>query len=187
MTSDSRVPAGKLKGVVLYTDGSAFDNPGGPGGWAAVIVIGDSQSVISGGVKSTTNNRMEVTAAIEGLRQLDYDADVLVRSDSLYLVNSMSKRWRRNANEDLWEKLDAEVWSRRVWWQWVRGHAGVPGNELANKAAYDQAVAVCEDLEYEPKVTEYRNKPSETPDSDLVYGKLLPTNTRRLRPLASRR
>ncbi|MBI4198115.1 MAG: cyclic pyranopterin monophosphate synthase MoaC [Chloroflexi bacterium] len=123
--------------ITIYTDGSCLGNPG-PGGWAAIIV--DEQGnkrAIGGHEDTTTNNRMEMSAAIRGLEAVPDRTPVTVYSDSQYLVNTMVKGWRRTANQDLWEMLDAEVKKRKVSWQWVRGHNGHRENEEANALAMD--------------------------------------------------
>ena len=103
----------------VYADGSCLGNPG-PGGWAAVIVKPDGASrTIYGGDPSTTNNRMELTAAIEGLRVIPAGARVVMRSDSQYLVKTMTLGWKRNMNSDLWLKLDHEAGERKVRFEWV--------------------------------------------------------------------
>ena len=118
----------------IYTDGSCSGNPG-PGGWAAIVMDGDSRRRLSGGEPGTTNNRMEVTAAIEGLAAVSPGSAVTVHSDSEYLVNTMIKGWKRNVNNDLWKQLDGLVAERSVSWEWVRGHNGHPLNEEADSLA----------------------------------------------------
>jgi ribonuclease HI len=119
----------------VYADGSCLGNPG-PGGWAAVIVKPSGVSrTIYGGDPSTTNNRMELTAAIEGLRMIPTGTRVVLRSDSQYLVKTMNLKWKRKQNVDLWEKLDAETGLRPVKFEWVEGHAGDPLNEEADRHA----------------------------------------------------
>ena len=120
--------------IRIYTDGSCLGNPG-PGGWAAVIEQDGQKKALAGREDGTTNNRMEVLAAIKGLEAIPRSAKVTVFSDSQYLVNTMTKGWKRNVNQDLWARLDAVVKERRVAWEWVRGHAGHPGNEEANALA----------------------------------------------------
>jgi cyclic pyranopterin phosphate synthase len=100
-------------------------------------VQGNERLELKGGTEDTTNNRMELIAAIEGLNQTDSDSKVTIHSDSQYLVNTMTKNWKRNANQDLWEKLDALVANRNVKWTWVKGHAGHPENERADKLAVE--------------------------------------------------
>ena len=124
--------------IEIYTDGSAIENPG-PGGWAAVIVHGGSERVLSGGEDRTTNNRMEILAVIKGLEAVPDSAAVAVFSDSQYVVNTMTRNWKRNANTDLWVRLDAEADKRKVSWNWVRGHAGNPLNEKADSIANQEA------------------------------------------------
>jgi cyclic pyranopterin phosphate synthase len=124
--------------IDIYTDGGCIGNPG-PGGWAAVIVENGSQRALHGHEDSTTNNRMEILAVIKGLEAVPASADVSVYSDSQYVINTMSKGWKRNANKDLWPRLDAEVAKRNVSWNWVKGHAGHPLNEEADRLAIGEA------------------------------------------------
>ena len=118
----------------IYTDGSCFGNPG-PGGWGAIVMQGDGTQRLSGGHAATTNNRMEITAAIKGLEATPPGADVTIHSDSEYLVKTMTKNWKRNVNKDLWESLERLVSARSVRFEWVRGHAGHPQNEAADRLA----------------------------------------------------
>ncbi len=120
----------------IYTDGSCSGNPG-PGGWGAIVLIGGAKTPLSGGEAKTTNNRMEVMAAIKGLAAVPAGSDVTVHSDSEYLVNTMTKNWKRNVNKDLWDRLDKAVADRAVKWEWVRGHAGHPLNEEADRLAIE--------------------------------------------------
>ena len=124
--------------IVIHTDGACKGNPG-QGGWGAVIEHNGDQIRLSGGEPQTTNNRMEMTAVIKGLEAVDHSAKVLISSDSTYVVNTMTKGWKRKANHDLWEGLDALVQSRDVSWRWVRGHNGDLGNELADSLATKEA------------------------------------------------
>jgi len=124
--------------ILVYADGSCLGNPG-PGGWGVVIVGPEGKREYSGSDPRTTNNRMEMTAAIEGLRQLPAGARVLLRSDSQYLVKSINFGWKRNANVDLWSDLDEEIARRRVRFEWVRGHAGDRLNERADSLALEAA------------------------------------------------
>ena len=126
--------------IHIYTDGSCQVNPG-PGGWAAIIEEGGQKRELAGHKDGTTNNRMEVTAAIKGLEATPEGSDVTIHSDSQYLVNTMTRNWKRNANQDLWTGLDALVRVRRVKWEWVRGHAGHPENERADSLAGEMAGA----------------------------------------------
>ena len=124
--------------IVIHTDGACKGNPG-RGGWGAVIEQNGSQVKLSGGAPQTTNNRMEMTAVIKGLEAVDPSSKVLISSDSTYVVNTMTKGWKRKANHDLWEQLDALVKNRDISWQWVRGHNGDRGNELADSLATKEA------------------------------------------------
>ncbi len=139
--------AGKIN---IYTDGGSQDNPG-PGGWGAVIEQDGQKRELSGREARTTNNRMEITAAIKGLEATPEGSNVTVHSDSRYLVNTMTRGWKRNVNTDLWDRLDALVANRSVAWQWVRGHAGHPQNERADQLASGRAPVV-EDSD-EPRLT----------------------------------
>ncbi len=126
--------------LIAYADGSCLGNPG-PGGWGIVLVGDDgSRLEFSGAAASTTNNRMEITAAIEVLRRLPSGIDVTIRSDSQYLVKTMTLGWKRRENLDLWKILDAEVAQRKVTWEWVRGHSGETLNERADELARNAAL-----------------------------------------------
>ena len=127
------VPAGF--DYLIYADGSCIGNPG-PGGWGVVIVRPDgSEGEFHGSNPATTNNQMEITAAIEGLRQTEPGSKVLLRSDSQYVINTMTLNWKRRKNHELWDALDAETALRKVTFQWVRGHNADPLNERADRLA----------------------------------------------------
>ena len=128
----------RSNGIVIHTDGACKGNPG-PGGWGAVIEQNGGQVKLSGSEPRTTNNRMEMTAVIKGLEAVDASANVLISSDSTYVINTMTKGWKRKANQDLWDQLDRLVGSRNVSWRWVRGHNGDRGNELADALATKEA------------------------------------------------
>jgi cyclic pyranopterin phosphate synthase len=120
--------------IKIYTDGACSGNPG-PGGWAAVIVVDGKIERLSGGEDRTTNNRMEMLAAIEGLGAVPPSSAVTVFSDSRLLVNTMTLGWKRNKNRDLWEMLDDAAATRRVSWQWVKGHSSDVLNQEADRLA----------------------------------------------------
>jgi ribonuclease HI len=132
--------------VIIYTDGACLGNPG-PGGWAAILKYGQHERELSGGEKHTTNNRMELRAALEGLRALTEPCQVTLYTDSTYLQRGVTewlpnwkrKNWRRKggklANVDLWMKLDEEISRHEIFWRWVRGHAGNMMNERVDKLA----------------------------------------------------
>lgn len=133
--------------IVIYTDGACEGNPG-PGGYGAIIEDGGMEREISGGERSTTNNRMELRAVIEALKTLETPASVRIVSDSKYVVDGMKSwihGWRRKGwktstgapvkNRELWEELDALSKRHRVRWEWVRGHNGHPENERADSLA----------------------------------------------------
>ena len=124
----------------IYTDGSCLKNPGGPGGYAAVIFRdGEMIEELSGRDAMTTNNRMELMAAIVGLRAVREPSVITLYSDSQYLIKTLTLGWKRMKNVDLWARLDQAAKLHRVSWQWIRGHNGNPGNvradALANQAA----------------------------------------------------
>ena len=136
--------------VTVYTDGACSGNPG-PGGWGAVLVSGSHRKEISGGDPATTNNRMELTAAIEALRALNGKPDVDLFTDSTYVKKGITEwieawkdnGWRRRSgkrllpvkNEDLWRELDRLVADHTVTFHWVEGHAGYVENERADELA----------------------------------------------------
>src|SRR6516165_2821752 len=126
--------------LIAYADGSCLGNPG-PGGWGVVLIGSDASRLeFSGVAASTTNNRMEITAAIEALRRLPAGGEVTIRTDSQYLVKTMTLGWKRRENLDLWKMLDTEVAQRGVRWEWVRGHSGDPLNERADELARNAAL-----------------------------------------------
>ncbi|MCY4408375.1 MAG: ribonuclease HI [Rhodospirillaceae bacterium] len=133
--------------VAIYTDGACSGNPG-PGGWGAVLLYGEHRREISGASADTTNNRMELTAAIRALEALKRPTDVALYTDSTYVKDGITrwlpgwkaKGWRTASkapvkNRDLWEALDALVQRHDVSWHWVRGHAGNLENERADTLA----------------------------------------------------
>ena len=124
--------------IDIYTDGSCIGNPG-PGGWAAIIVENGATRKLHGRDEKTTNNKMEVLAAIQGIEATPPGVDVCVHSDSSYLINTMTKNWKRNKNRDLWARLDSAVARRNVQWRWVKGHSGHPMNEKADRIANAEA------------------------------------------------
>ena len=124
--------------IVIHTDGACKGKPG-PGGWGTVIEQNGNQQKLSGSEPQTTNNRMEMTAVIKGLEAVESSSKVLISSDSTYVINTMTKGWKRKANHDLWDQLDSLVRGRDVSWRWVRGHNGDRGNELADALATKEA------------------------------------------------
>ncbi len=120
--------------IEMYTDGACHGNPG-PGGWGAVIIQDGVNTELSGHEPDTTNNRMELLAAINALSAVPENADVLLHSDSRYLINTMTKGWKKKANMDLWDRLDSLVSKRNIKWEWVRGHSGDLYNERADTLA----------------------------------------------------
>ena len=124
--------------ITIYTDGACLGNPG-PGGWGAVITGDGRKRSVHGSDPHTTNNRMEIMAVVEGLRTIPDKSKVAVFSDSTYVINTMTKNWKRRKNKDLWDLLDQEVTSRDISWHWVKGHSGDLLNEEADRLAYGEA------------------------------------------------
>lgn len=139
-----------MRHVTIFTDGACLGNPG-PGGWGAILRVDGAEQELSGYEPATTNNRMELRAAVEALRTLEEAAEVDLTTDSQYVRTGMAEwlaRWKRNGwrtadrkpvkNVDLWQELDALAQRHCVRWHWVRGHDGHPENErcdaLANEA-----------------------------------------------------
>lgn len=131
----------------MYTDGACRGNPG-PGGWGVVLNYQGKRKTLRGYAADTTNNRMELTAVIEGLRALNRACMIEINTDSKYVmqgINEWIANWKRNGwktaarkpvkNFDLWRQLDEEVTSHDIHWKWVKGHSGVEGNELADQLA----------------------------------------------------
>jgi ribonuclease HI len=135
--------------VVIYTDGACSGNPG-PGGWGAILSFAGKEKELKGGELHTTNNRMELMAAISALEALTKPCEVDLHTDSQYVRNGISSwinNWKKNGwktadkkpvkNVDLWQKLDAALKQHNVRWHWVKGHAGHPMNERADQLARD--------------------------------------------------
>ena len=136
-----------MKKVELFTDGACRGNPG-PGGWGVFMRYGTIEKELFGGEAHTTNNRMELMAAIQGLRALTRDCEVEITTDSQYVRNGITKwlaDWKKRnwktadkksvKNQDLWEQLDIEVARHRITWHWVKGHSGHAENEIADVLA----------------------------------------------------
>ena len=136
-----------MKTVEVFTDGGCRGNPG-PGGWGAVLLFGEHERELKGSEDATTNNRMELLAAISALEALSESCRVVLTTDSTYVKDGITKwirTWKANGwrtaakkpvkNQDLWQKLDAECARHQVEWCWVKGHAGHPGNERADSLA----------------------------------------------------
>ena len=133
--------------VTIYTDGACSGNPG-PGGWGALLQFGEHERELKGGERNTTNNRMELTAAIAALETLKRTCKIHLHTDSTYLRDGMTSwihNWKRNGwrttakkpvkNVDLWLRLDEAIQSHDIEWHWIKGHAGNPGNEAADALA----------------------------------------------------
>jgi ribonuclease HI len=145
-----------MKRVEIFTDGACSGNPG-PGGWGAVLRSGAHEKELCGGESDTTNNRMELTAAIEALEALTEPCQVTLTTDSTYvrdgitrwLANWKQNGWRTSAkkpvkNQELWQKLDSQALRHDVTWKWVKGHSGHPENERADMLANQGMIAVKE-------------------------------------------
>lgn len=139
--------------VEIYTDGACSGNPG-PGGWGAILRYNGTEKELSGGEALTTNNRMELMAAIMALEALKRPSKAALYTDSVYVRDGITKwihGWKRNGwktaakkpvkNDDLWKRLDAALKSHEIEWHWVKGHAGHPENERADALARDGMAA----------------------------------------------
>lgn len=133
--------------IEIFTDGACKGNPG-PGGWGVLLRLGEHQKTLFGGELNTTNNRMELTAAIRGLEALKKPAQVMLTTDSEYVMKGIREwmpNWKKRGwktasrqpvkNADLWQQLDALVNQHQVDWRWVKGHSGHPENDLADELA----------------------------------------------------
>ena len=140
-----------MKKIEIHTDGACLGNPG-PGGWAALLRHGEVERELAGGEAATTNNRMELMAAIMALEALKAPCDVVLSTDSQYvqkgigewLPNWVRRGWKTAAgepvkNQDLWQRLEAAARPHRIAWTWVKGHAGHPENERVDQLARAQA------------------------------------------------
>jgi ribonuclease HI len=148
-----------VKDIVIYTDGACSGNPG-PGGWGALLSWKGHKKEIFGGELETTNNRMELMAAIKALESLKRSGSIALYTDSTYVRDGITKwihAWKRNGwrtaakkpvkNEDLWMRLEEALGGHDVEWYWVKGHAGHQGNERADKLARDGVLQITGGLE----------------------------------------
>ncbi len=128
--------------ITLYVDGACRGNPG-LGGWGAYVITENGEHKLFGGEPNTTNNRMELSAAIEGIAFCPIDAKIVIWTDSIYVKRGITewiqgwkkKNWKDVKNPDLWKKLDATCHNREIEWNWIKGHSGHPGNEMADHLA----------------------------------------------------
>jgi ribonuclease HI len=133
--------------VEIYSDGACSGNPG-PGGWGSVLLYNSHRRELSGGEAQTTNNRMELMAVIQALESLKRPCEVIVHTDSTYVMKGMTEwlpQWKQRdwrtadrkpvKNVELWQRLELAIHRHEVHWRWVRGHSGVPGNERADELA----------------------------------------------------
>lgn len=136
-----------MKSVEIFTDGACRGNPG-PGGWGVLMRYGVEERSLSGGEQDTTNNRMELTAVIEGLAALTQPCQVVLTSDSTYVLKGIQDwmpNWKKRGwktaskkpvkNVDLWQKLDRVIGEHKIDWRWVKGHSGHRENEIADQLA----------------------------------------------------
>jgi ribonuclease HI len=148
-----------MKAVIAYTDGACRGNPG-PGGWGVSLRYGNHEKELCGGESPTTNNRMELMAAISALESLRETCSITLHTDSKYVLQGLTEwlpGWKKRGwktadkkpvkNQDLWERLDAAAARHQIDWKWVKGHSGDPGNEnadrLANKGLEAALLASC--------------------------------------------
>ena len=151
--------------ITLYVDGACRGNPG-LGGWGAYIVNGQQEHKIYGGEDHTTNNRMELTAAIEGILFCDKQDKLVIYTDSKYVKQGITewihgwkkKNWKDVKNPDLWQKLDEVCQGREIEWHWVKGHAGHPGNEMADQLANLGADETLKKSKQSPSMSEDKKK-----------------------------
>ena len=147
MTSSNSASENSAKSVIIHTDGACSGNPG-PGGWGAILTSGEHEKELRGGDAHTTNNRMELMAAIAALEALKRPSTVEMHTDSKYVQDGISKwihGWKKKGwktadkkpvkNEDLWRILDDEMARHEIHWVWVAGHSGHPENERADQLA----------------------------------------------------
>lgn len=136
-----------MKKITIYTDGACKGNPG-PGGWGVLLEYNGRKKTLHGGEPLTTNNRMEMMAAISALETLREACEITLFTDSKYVMQGLTewlpgwkaRGWKTASkqpvkNQDLWERLDAAVQRHKIEWRWVKGHAGDPGNEMADQLA----------------------------------------------------
>ena len=144
--------------AIIVTDGACLGNPG-PGGYAALITIAGEEQVVVGSDKTTTNNKMEMTAAIKALEAVPLGLPIIVHSDSQYVIKGATqwlKGWKARGwrkadgqpvlNQDLWMQMDALMLGRKITWKWVKGHAGHPENERVDGLANGEAVKVAQGM-----------------------------------------
>ena len=132
--------------IIIYTDGSCDPNPG-PGGWAALIILDGEEKMLYGFAAASTNNRMELTAALEALKSIEINKPIIIYTDSQYLKkgvmewmeNWKSRNWKRKggklANVDLWQEISKETEKHRITWRWVKAHTGDKFNEQVDRMA----------------------------------------------------
>ena len=173
-----------LKKVVIHSDGGCQGNPG-PGGWAATLAYGPHKKELSGGEPATTNNRMELKAAIEALSVLKESCEVEFYTDSEYVKNGVTgwvATWKRNGwrtkakkpvkNEDLWRVLDAATSRHKVKWNWVKGHAGHEGNERCDQLATEAMAKIKKTFspdQLKAALIQFKSESEESQSDDVLF------------------
>jgi len=125
--------------IEVYTDGSCLKNPNGPSGWAFIINDSSKMILCSGGERSSTNNRMEITAVIEALKFCDSNKKYIICTDSEYVIKCATGVWAQKANNDLWVLLSKEMARINLEWKWVKAHSGIALNEKVDMLAKSEA------------------------------------------------
>jgi ribonuclease HI len=125
----------------IYTDGSCLKNPGGPGGWACLVEKNNEIWSLVGSNPNTTNNRMELQAVIEALNFID-NKEIVIFTDSQWVIKCATGKWKRKANIDLWSQYDVSSHGKKIHYIWVRGHNGNKYNEIVDKLAREEAKTV---------------------------------------------
>ena len=133
--------------IIIYTDGACSGNPG-KGGWGAILMFKEHEKKISGGLKETTNNQMEIRAVIEALKTIKKPNEIIINTDSKYVMDGITKwinGWKKNGwrtadrkavkNSELWQELDIEASKHNIEWRWVKGHSGNKYNDIADELA----------------------------------------------------
>lgn len=173
-----------MKKVIIHSDGACHGNPG-PGGWAAILEHGSHKKELSGGTPATTNNRMELQAAIEAFRALKEPCEIEFYTDSEYVKNGISDWlpiWKRNGwrtkskkpvkNDDLWRALDSEASKHKVEWRWLKGHAGHLGNERCDQLASEEIAKIKKSLTREKLkelLAEFTSKPDGNAGTEELF------------------
>ena len=146
-TESEIIPVNKNHKMIIYTDGACSGNPG-PGGWCSILLYNNQEKILRGSDPNTTNNKMELLSVIEALDIFKYSLDIIIYTDSQYVIDGITKwihKWKNNSwktskkepvkNLELWIRLDSVVSKHKIEWKWVKGHSGNHYNEKANDIA----------------------------------------------------